>query len=253
MLSSTIIFYSCQKDSNSEKAKEKINLSSKLSQVEKDMVISFINSKEFKRETETSLSKFGKIDFLKTTIEYVEGNKQKPILNFSYFNGNFESALLQVVSIPDKFDEVLPNNDKYAMMLIDYRKFDYNSNTGSYAFIDLNYDDSKAIEAKMENGKITGVSNFDLPSSVKQKYTTLKTKRDLGNPIFSNNGNAQRQHFCDQNGNGNVSYFECLGCGISACGNNYECAGLCGGIELVKPGYCIGSMAAACVYIAAVY
>jgi hypothetical protein len=211
----------------------------------------FIASNEFNREKTKSLKAYGEIDFSKTTIDYVEGQKTKPIINLSFVNSTDVTALLQVVPIPEKFDDALPNNDKYAMLLIDYTKFNFTTNTGTYSFLDLNYDDAKAIEAKMIDSKVTNLSGFALPTEVRQKYPNLKPKKDFGNPIFQNGVSAR--HFCDQNGNGDVGYFECLGCGISACGGNYECAGLCGGIELVRPGYCIGSMAAACVYIAIAY
>lgn len=248
----TVTLFSCQKN-NSDISDEEIALPSKFSNVEKSLVQKFVLSTEFNREKTKSLTAYGSVDFTKTTIEYVDGNKSKPIINLTFVNGKVVTALLQIVPIPEKFEDVLPNDDKYAMLLLDYSKFDFAVNTGSYSFVDLNYDDAKAIEATMIDNKVTNVLQFDLPNDIKQKYPNLKTKEELGNPIFQTQGAASLTHFCDQNGNGNVSYFECLGCMISSCGGNFECAGLCGGIELVRPGYCVGSMAAACVYIAVAY
>lgn len=250
LLSITMI--ACQKG-NFDKNFDEISLPNSLTNEEKSLVLNFLQSDEFNRESNSSLTKYGQIDYSLITIDYVNGDKTKPILNFIFKSQNSISALLQVVPIPEKFEDVLPNNDMFAMMLIDYRQFSFETNNGNYQFLDLNYDDAKAIEVSMTNGKVVSARKETMSTELKEKYSYVKTKKQLGNPIFQNSQFLQARHFCDENGNNNVSYFECLGCMIYSCGNSFECAGLCGGIELVRPGYCVGSMAAACVYIAIAY
>jgi hypothetical protein len=246
------LMLSCQKSTMEDSYLSRV-LPSHLSKQERSIIKNFLNSKEFKRESDSALRLYGKIDFSKISIEYVDGDRRKPILNLLLTGEKPTTALLQVVPIPSNFEDVLPNNDRYAMMVIDYLNFNFETNNGNYHFSDLNYDGSKALEILMINGKVVDAKKIVMFDGIKEKYTGLKTKRQLGNPMFDDAQVLLSRHFCDQNGNGNVSYFECLGCMIYSCGNSFECAGLCGLTEVVAPGYCIGSMAAACVYISVIY
>lgn len=72
---------SCQKSKIEDRYFSSV-LPSNLSKQERLIVMNFLSSKEFKRESVSSLCLYGEIDFSKTFIEYVDGDTRKPILNF---------------------------------------------------------------------------------------------------------------------------------------------------------------------------
>ena len=94
---------SCQK-SKIEDRYFSSELPSNLSKQERLIVMNSLSSKEFKRESVSSLCLFGEIDFSKTFIEYVDGDTRKPILNFLLTGQKSTTALFQVVPIPSNFN-----------------------------------------------------------------------------------------------------------------------------------------------------
>lgn len=74
------LMLSCQKSKMEDSYLSRV-LPSHLSKQERLIIKNFLNSKEFKRESDSALRLYGKIDFSKISIEYVDGDRRKPILN----------------------------------------------------------------------------------------------------------------------------------------------------------------------------
>lgn len=220
------------------------------------MLSDFLGSSEFSRVNNLAFVNAGNIDLNLSSIDYVDNNVAKPVLNLVYkANGNVV-AFLQVIPIPKHIENVLPNNEHYAMLKVDYQSYNTITKTGEIKLVDLNYDNFLAGELKIDNSAIKEIKGNDMPFKLVAKYSSLKKKSDLGNPKYL--VKSLKNHFCDANGNGNVGYGECMSCMTSACNGASTCAAFCAIINVAGIGTSIGgqctlSMLAACTYIAIVY
>jgi hypothetical protein len=248
------VFYACKKNSQQpSETNSEASIPEKFSQIEKQTISDFLKSTEYGRISGTVTKDFGSLDLNNSFIEYLAGDSKKPIYNFVFSSYGIKKSIIQVIPIPALMKNVLPNDDRYAMLLVDYRNYNTISKSGNILMSDLNYDNTKALSMVVENRKIKDAKAFTIPQTILSKYPKLATRKELGNPVYNIKPSSTLSNYCDQNGNGNVSYFECLGCGLNACGNNFECLSMCSLIELASVGSCVGSMAVACVYVAIVY
>ena len=250
----TVVFIACQKNQTDD---SKLQIPNKISSVEKKMLTEFLSSSEYSRVALATFKDFGKLDLTKSSIEYVENNQNKPVLNLVFMTSNIVQGFLQVIPINKSIDNVLPNNEHYAMLLVDYKKYNTESKSGDIELVDLNYDNFTAASLKVNNSNIETLNGYDMPINIVTKYSSLKKKADLGNPIY-NNSLPSARHFCDRNGNGNVGFGECMSCMTSACNGSTTCAVFCAivnvaGIGTSTGGQCTISMLAACAYIALAY
>jgi lipopolysaccharide export LptBFGC system permease protein LptF len=248
----TVVFIACQKNQaeNSE-----LQIPDKFSSVEKKMITQFLNSSEYSRVAKATFKDFGKLDLTNSSIDYVENNQNKPVLNLVFMSSNKVRGFLQVIPIKKSIDNVLPNNEHYAMLLVNYKKYNTDSKTGDIELVDLNYDNFLAASLKVNNASIEEIKGNDMPTDILTKYSSLKKKADLGNPIYSLSSVV---HPCDKNGNGNIGFGECMSCMTSACNGEPTCAVFCAivnvaGIGTSTGGQCTISMLAACTYIAIAY
>ncbi len=230
------VFFACQKKSASTDSNE-LDLNPILKE--------FVNSSEFQRSM-NSFQDLGDIDTENSKSEKVSENGVKFDLIKVYFKKNNElTGFIEAIKMDSRAKNIIPNDDKYLMTLVKYENYDFQSKTGNIKLFDLNYDNFNYSNLSLKNGTFTSKVVSKLPSDIANKYTNLKKKKDLNN----NSAAFQSRHYCDENGNGNVGYFECVGCFINACGTSHVCTGMC---FLTAP-YCGGSIAAACIYIAAAY
>ncbi len=250
----TVVFLACQKNQaeNSE-----LQVPEKFSSVEKKMLSEFLNSAEYDRVSNGTFKDLGQLDLSNSNIDYVENNQNKPVLNLVFMSSNKVKGFLQVIPIKKSIENVLPNNEHYAMLLVDYKKYDTDSKTGDIELVDLNYDNFLAASLKVTKANIESLNGYEMPTNIVKKYSTLKKKADLGNPIY-NYSLPTAPHPCDGNGNGNVGFGECMSCMTSACYGASTCAVFCAivnvaGIGTSTGGQCTISMLAACTYIAIAY
>lgn len=253
-----LFFLACNKTVSNEK----IPMPEKFSAAEQSMLKTFLESSDYINVYKTILYNYGSVDLEKSIIEYVDGDVKKPLLNLIFLDKNKILALVQVAIFPKDIKNVLPNNSHYAMLLVNYKEYDVLSKNGLIEAYDLNYDNYLSTTFNVENGNIKKSQSFDIPSKILVKYSTLKKKKELGNPIFDNTlaRKPAQYELCDANGNGNIGWGECMACMRKACYSSADCAGLCSLIDIgsaVMPGLpggqCTLSMGASCIYIAAVY
>lgn len=227
-----------------------------------DLLISqFVNSSEYNRVINLYNGTLGQRDVEKSNVTYIDDNLAKPVINIVLSSNNTVKGVLKAIPVPERFDNVLPGNERYVMTLIDYRSYNAENLTGNIQVVDANYDNHVPLDILVESSIITSVSVNDLPEGILQKYSGLLKKRDLGNPIYDNPENQiEGRHHCDLNGNGNVTWSECFTCMVRACSSNQQCAVLCGITNVVGSyvgsggaGACTVSMAASCVYLSIVY
>jgi hypothetical protein len=122
----------------------------------------------------------------------------------------------------------MPNDDKYVMNLVDYSLFDVITKNGTIKTYDLNFENYNSSTFNVSNATITDFTTSPIPADV-----------------------AGRNHPADGNGNGNVSYGECMHYMQAACyGQPTNCGTLCNLVNLAGGGSCTGSMAASCIIIA---
>jgi len=127
----------------------------------------------------------------------------------------------------------LPQGDTYALNLIDCVDFDFNSKTGNVRMIDLNYNYFLH-------------SNITIKNDVILEWEAIALAYDDNEKLKSPNGVYS---LCDSNGNNNISFSECYKCGVDAISADGFSLLVC---AIASP-HCLGSLAAACVYISIKY
>lgn len=236
---SLAIFIACQKTiSNEDKS---IELNGTISE--------FTNSNEFKRSI-TFFNDLGVIDKEKSFFEIVKvKGKEITVYKIFFLKNKKVSGFIEAIKVRPDIKNVIPNDDKFIMTLIKYNDtYDFKTSTGIIQMFDLNYDNFSYAQLSIKGSNFTTKQIFTLPVEISTKYSHLKKKKDIYKDI-NNTSNNVPNHFCDQNGNGNVGYFECVGCFLSSCWVTYECTGMC---AIFGP-YCGASMAVACVYLSLAY
>lgn len=257
-----ILSIACNKNTNTQQTTE-LQISNRFTATEKRILSDFLKSREYKRVLNETIDKSGNLDLNTTSFNYVENDLNKPVINLVYSKEKITKAILHVIPLKSELSNVLPNNEHYLMLLVDYKSYDTKKLTGNIKLFDLNYENYLAGEIDVKDAKILKLIGLNMPKSIEKKYTGLMKKNELGNPIFLNrkssfNENNAEKHFCDGNGNGNVGFGECMSCMTSACNGDATCATFCSivnvaGIGTSTGGQCTISMLAACAYISIAY
>lgn len=224
-------------------------------QTKQPIIEQFLQSNEFGK-IKKQVAALGTINTALSAVRYLHDNKEKPVIAIAIEAMGQVSAVIEVVPIPASFDNLLPNNDRYAMQLIDYTAYSIKLKTGVIKVTDLNYDSYLAAVLDVKQAAIVQFDAFPIPVDIKQKYAGVK--KVGGIVIAPDPKEIAKKHFCDKNGNGNVTFGECMGCMQSACNGAATCATMCwlvnvGGIGTSLGGQCTISMGAACIYLSIAY
>ncbi len=253
-----IILFSCSKENElvvENSIQNKIVLENGIIK-ENILVTEYRNSSDFKNN---NLLKNTDFDFSKSEIIYIDNNINLPILKIpTFLNGNLVGVLDVIKNKNSKI--FLPNNNEYFVMYRDFSKFNFKNNSGQIIFKDLNYDNLTFNNITYNKGVYLKNYFTKTPISTLEKYNDVLYKNKLFLKTIKNNQLAKRLP-CDGNGNGNLSFSECYSCFNSSCASSPDCYTLCYGIGDVlgwvspAPGLpmCQGSIAASCIYLAAVY
>ncbi len=222
-------------------------------QEKEEVLIAFKNSPEFER-VQKAFSEWGEADFSHATVRYVEVNGKHPYATVPVKQEGKITAVLEFVPVPEKLENVLPNNDRYAMQLTDYRKYDPESQNGEIRALDINYDGYLSALFTVEKGEIIRFDTGEMPEEIRKKYPDVQpVKNDFTGDIAP----EYKRHICDRNGNGNVSYGECMKCFKEMCnGYSYcqlKCQLIYGPYALFEYAQCEASLVGACVVIALMY
>jgi hypothetical protein len=210
-----------------------------------DPVVSkFLNSREFSVR-KSLLEKFGRVDFDQTVLNYVAvENTNYATLLIPITKGGRVVAQLQVVDLIAA--TYLPNEETYAMNLINLMDYSVSNGTGKVKMIDLNYENYEHSVIDFANNKVTAWKYNQLPEKLSLKYTNLrKTKTGLAN---AKGGGVS----CDPNKDGNIGFFECTACVKDAIAQSPTSDFIC---DVPVAGWvgCFASVTAACIVISAVY
>ena len=216
-------------------------------QEKEEVVAQFKASPEFER-VQQQFKELGEADFGEATVNFVEANGRHPYGNLYFRRDGQITAVLEFVHLPEKAGKLLPNNDRFAMQLVDYRNFESENLTGTIRAYDLNYDNHQAALLEVQKGMVTGLKTFSIPDELIKKYAGLDPAEQTGDTY------ERKAHFCDGNGNGNISYSECYRCMVKACKGNPECDLLCNLINQASgytpiPKQCNLSFVASCIII----
>lgn len=257
-----ILAIACEKNIKTQQVMELQNFN-KFTATEKIILSDFLSSLEYKKVLNETINKLGILDLNYSSIDYVEKNLNKPVISLVYSKEKMIKAIIHVIPINKELSNVLPNNEHYLMLLVDYKSYDTKKLTGDIKIFDLNYDNYLAGEINVKDGKILKLIGLKMPENINKKYIGLMKKNELGNPMYLNrkstfNESNAEKHFCDGNGNGNVGFGECMSCMTSACNGDATCATFCSivnvaGIGTSTGGQCTISMLAACAYISIAY
>jgi hypothetical protein len=197
------------------------------------LIDAFLNSPEYSR-VQIKVAALGNIDLTLSKVIYKDDDLNKPIINIAITNRGVATGLMEIIPLPTNSLSTLPQNDKYVMQLIDYSNYDLNIKTGIIKTYDLNYEGYLSSEISVNNSSIDNFNVYRIPNDIAAR------------------------HPADTNGNGNVSFGECLGYMQAACNGSSTCATMCwlvnvGGIGTSIGGQCSISMGAACVYLSINY
>jgi hypothetical protein len=219
------------------------------------LLTQFLGSPEYARIRGDHNTGYGEVDMVKSNIIYADDNVSKPVINVVFTSDRVVKGIIRAVPLLSHQDNVLPQNERYVMSLLDYRKYDLATKTGVIKVIDLNYDNHIPLDLSVGNSIVTNMVVTDLPESIITKYRYLLKKKDLGNPIYKNSQGRSDGRYCDLNGNGNVTWTECYTCLARSCQSNQNCSFLCGFTNVVG-GYtsngvntCSTAMSLSCIWI----
>ena len=170
----------------------------------------------------------------KSRVVYLDDAQTKPVINVVVVSPNGGIGIIEAIPMPSNAKTVLPNRDKYAMQYVDYSQFALRTKSGTIKTYDLNYENYQSTDILISDSTVTNFQSYPVPTEVALR------------------------HPADTNGNGNVSWGECMGYMQSACNGSTNCTIMCtlsnlGGIGTTIGGQCTLSMAAACVYLAIAY
>ena len=192
-------------------------------QEKEELLAQFKNSPEFERVQKTFIE-WGAADFNQATVRYVEVHGKYSYGTLPFFLDGKLTALLEFVPVPEKLENVLPNNDRYAMQLTDYRKYDPENQRGEIRALDINYDGYASALFAVEKGEIIRFDVWDMPEEIRKKYSEVQpVQHDFTGDIAP----EYKKHICDRNGNGNVSYGECMKCMKELCADVSQCQAKC--------------------------
>ncbi|HSU28401.1 MAG TPA: hypothetical protein VLJ68_08465 [Chitinophagaceae bacterium] len=217
------------------------------SQDNQTLLKEFLNSTDFKWVKEKSgfvINAQADLSRSFVTYEDVQGIKVS-ILNIGLVStepGRAGRNIGQVsaIKVSNTYRQ-LPRNARYLLMYRDYSAYDENSKSGLVRIRDLNYDGFLSLEAELEGDNIVRLDTYGMPGNISDKYN-----------FWGANKQAPKNHYCDQNENGNVSWAECFNCLVESCSTNLVCKISCRILNFFNH-YCDISMAAACVWISIKY
>jgi hypothetical protein len=136
-----------------------------LDDIQDELVQKFLDSKEFCKN-ETLFNSYGSIG--KGKIETInDGENYIHYLMIPIMKSKEIVAYIQALEI---MKDHLPNNEIWAMNLIDLKRFNYATLTGEVSMYDLNFDAFLHTSMMVSGNKITSWLSFDLPKDISLKY-----------------------------------------------------------------------------------
>ncbi|HUR10386.1 MAG TPA: hypothetical protein VM012_03405 [Flavitalea sp.] len=186
---------------------------------------------------------------LDSYVKYVEDDRSKPVLYVTIGLPAISAdparliGEFQVIKAPDNYQK-LPNRGRFVMCYRDYIRFNAIANSGIVLYYDLNYDCYLAGTIELENGEIRRWDDLSMPPEIMSKYNFMGYNESIARP-----------HYCDANGNGDVSFGECYSCLKKTCNADPECKRLCDFANKYSRirNQCAVAMGAACIYISLSY
>lgn len=128
----------------------------------------FLKSPEFSK-IESQLSEFGTVNLSISKVHYFEDDKNKPVAQIAITADGTVKGIIEVVQVPENQENVLPNNERFAMQLIDYRLYDTKSYTGTIKTTDLNYDSYLSSVIEVDKSKVTKFNAYSIPEDIREK------------------------------------------------------------------------------------
>lgn len=181
--------------------------------------------------------------FMLDSLLYKNYTVNLPSSRIVYINNDLGNPINYIAIERDKkivgfvigISKVINNNKKIIAGYRDYSNYNYSTFTGRIIDWDLN-------ENYMVGDLI--VEQKKVKSWIVAPHIENKSRSIIGLSIKSN-----RASFCDSNKDGDIGFGECYKCMKDACNTNGECMAIC---DLLYFGAaCSGTIAAACLYIAA--
>ena len=196
-----------------------ITITAKAQTQEDELLQEFINSTDFSWFlTNSQFSSNGEIGLNESFVYYertvVNGTETNvPFLNINFFqlqNGQ-KKIVGQIQAIKVRNDyHGLPRDSRYLMLYRNFLDYNHLTQSGVIKIYDLNYEEYLVSVASISSGVVDNVVSNTIPED-----------------IATRNGLISGRHYCDTNGNGNVTLGECYNCMMTACMSNPECQALC--------------------------
>lgn len=224
------IFMACSKD-NSE-----------IDAIQDPVIVKFLESKTFLR-AKTTIESYGTIAYNEIQSGIINHGELKiSVIGIPIFENGVKIGVVEAVDL--KTDKFLPYGDSYALNYENIKKFDLKTLTGTIEMADLSYDNYVHSVIEVKNNLIKSYKYNLMPLALKSKYMAISNPNKLKS--------LKAEVLCDGNGNGNVSWGECYHCLKEAIDANGYSQAVCD-IPIAGWVSCPASVAAACVYISAMY
>jgi hypothetical protein len=194
----------------------------------------FLASSEFNRViNDQQWSRLGTVNRSLCYANTISEDQRAVTVNIVIENGRDHkvTAVIEAVKAPDG-KHLLPNNERYAMALRNYKDFDFVNASGIIEYYDLNYKNHHGGTITVSKSVVVSWVTYDIPSEILNQDSEV----------------IKKVHYCDKNQNGNVTWTECYQCMKKSCESNAGCDSLCDLINLIHS-YCTGTIAASCVFI----
>jgi hypothetical protein len=182
------------------------------------VINTFLASNEYQSIRNSGiLTGYSSYDREKSKVQFYDEDTTKPWINLWFYNGP-TTAILKVAKVAESKVPIV--SKRYVTVLTKfYNNFQFANYTGQFEMFD------------------TDANNIRSGLFVVSNRVLISKPPDAGGG----------RHLCDYNGNGNITFFECMKCFVQSCRNLMHA--LCGYYIY----YCMGSMIISCGIISAIY
>lgn len=198
------------------------------------LLLELVESKDYAQLIQNNplLESFGEVNKKLSNVAYhnMEGNDY-PILSLIFSDGAGIKGQVIAIKIHDSGTK-MKSGHTYAMVLKDFREFDFENKRGTVPFYDLNFGSYTALEMCIVDNIIKDVRVNEMPEIIAKKFNFKKS-----------GGN----HPCDSNNNGDVSFGECYSCLKEAIATDGTNQFICDALDVLF--LCSSSVAAACLIV----
>jgi hypothetical protein len=220
------------------------NQNPNLNAEQKGKLVNFFSSLQFTKFLQSELClKFDLADCqLANVVDIMaKENMNKQITSFDLVKGSRMQLNICFIKFNYLYDIVDNVKDNYLIQLGDYSNYNPQNNGGTVDAYDITSSPIKISTHDFNSQQTVHVNELGISEQAKNEFKALFS--------IQSKAEAMKNHFCDKNNNGDVTYTECRNCMYDACRSNPRCWELCTwSIPAIRQ--CDASITISCAWLA---